>query len=164
MNDYSGSLALQTVGIRVRRPASALVVTALAFVLILWLHTGDTSSRFQDVLLVVGYWIPGLRRGTVTSTGGSAPGGGPPSTPPRSTPSAATPRRRPSRSSSRCRRVPFMNTSFFEGPVARAWHGADTAYFVDFLVAAMLYGCYRVWRHRAAAPAAAAGTATHIVR
>ena len=44
MNDYSGSLALQTVGVRVRRPVSALVVTALAFALILWLHSGDMSS------------------------------------------------------------------------------------------------------------------------
>ena len=100
MNDYSGSLALQTVGIRVRRPASALVVTALAFVLILWLHTGDISSKFQGVLLVVSYWIPGLVAVTVIDWR-SAPGGGPPSTPPRSAPSAATPRRRSSRSSSR---------------------------------------------------------------
>src|SRR5215475_5211949 len=38
MNDYSGSLALQTIGVRVRRPVSAVVVTAIAFALILWLH------------------------------------------------------------------------------------------------------------------------------
>ena len=38
MNDYSGSLALQTIGVRVRRPASAVVVTVLAFLLIMWLH------------------------------------------------------------------------------------------------------------------------------
>src|SRR3954468_9190920 len=31
MNDYSGSLALQTVGVRVRRPMSAVIVTVLAF-------------------------------------------------------------------------------------------------------------------------------------
>ena len=27
--------------------------------------------------------------------------------------------------------IPFMNTSLIQGPVARAWHGADTAYFVN---------------------------------
>ena len=58
MNDYSGSLALQTIGVRVRRPVSAVVVTVLAFPLIMWLHSGDTASRFEDVLLLVGYWIP----------------------------------------------------------------------------------------------------------
>ncbi len=58
MNDYSGSLALQTIGVRVRRPASAVIVTALAFALILWLHAADTATRFTDVLLLVSYWIP----------------------------------------------------------------------------------------------------------
>jgi NCS1 family nucleobase:cation symporter-1 len=43
--------------------------------------------------------------------------------------------------------VPFMNTSIIVGPVARAWHGADVAYYVNFLVAAVTYGGYRVWRH-----------------
>ena len=44
--------------------------------------------------------------------------------------------------------VPFMNTSLFTGPVAEAWHGADVAYFVNFLVAAVLYGGYRLIRSR----------------
>ena len=46
MNDYSGSLALQTIGVRVRRPVSAVIVTALAFALILWLNAADTATRF----------------------------------------------------------------------------------------------------------------------
>ena len=58
MNDYSGSLALQTIGVRVRRPISAIVVTVAAFALILWLHAGETASRFEHVLLLVSYWIP----------------------------------------------------------------------------------------------------------
>jgi nucleobase:cation symporter-1, NCS1 family len=37
---------------------SAVIVTVLAFALVLWLHTADTASRFQDVLLLVGYWMP----------------------------------------------------------------------------------------------------------
>jgi NCS1 family nucleobase:cation symporter-1 len=45
--------------------------------------------------------------------------------------------------------IPFMNTApLFEGPVARAWHGADVAYFVNLLVAAALYGGYRLARSR----------------
>ena len=44
------------------------------------------------------------------------------------------------------------------GPVAKAWHGADVAYYVNFLVEAIIDGGYRVWRHRSAAPAAAVGT------
>src|SRR6476620_117362 len=58
MNDYSGSLALQTIGVRVRRPGSAVVVTVIAFALILWLHGGEPASRFEHVLLLVSYWIP----------------------------------------------------------------------------------------------------------
>ncbi|PQP53853.1 cytosine permease, partial [Mycolicibacterium austroafricanum] len=46
--------------------------------------------------------------------------------------------------------VPFMNTSLFTGPVAAAWHGADVAYFVNFVVAAALYGGYRLLRSRPA--------------
>ena len=146
MNDYSGSLALQTVGIRVRRPASALVVTALAFVLILWLHTGDTSSKFQGVLLVVSYWIPGLVAVTVIDWRIRT----------RGRPTINPAEERTERGDATAALVafiiayaaamPFMNTSLFEGPVARASHGADTAYFVAFLVAGTLYGCYRFSR------------------
>ena len=57
MNDYSGSLALQAGGIKVRRNWSALFGTVLAFFLILWIHHGDVSTRFQNVLLFSAYWI-----------------------------------------------------------------------------------------------------------
>jgi NCS1 family nucleobase:cation symporter-1 len=43
-----------------------------------------------------------------------------------------------------------MNTSLIQGPVAVAWHGADIAYFVDFAVALLIYGGYRVVRGRPA--------------
>jgi NCS1 family nucleobase:cation symporter-1 len=39
-----------------------------------------------------------------------------------------------------------MNTSVIEGPIAKAWHGADIAHFVNFLVAVVLYGGYRMLR------------------
>ncbi len=47
--------------------------------------------------------------------------------------------------------MPFMNTSLIKGPVALAWHGADIAYFVNFLVAGVLYGGYRLLARPAAA-------------
>ncbi len=39
--------------------------------------------------------------------------------------------------------IPFMNTPMFVGSLAERWHGADVAYFVNFLVALALYGGYR---------------------
>ena len=154
MNDYSGSLALQTVGVRVRRPVSAVVVTVIAFFLILWIHGGDTSSRFQNVLLFVGYWIPAFFAIVTIDWLYRSRG--------RNTVNPA--RERTARPDAIVAiiafivafgvAVPFMNTSIVVGPVAKAWHGADVAYFVNFLVAAIIYGGYRMWRQRAAAPAA----------
>ena len=148
MNDYSGSLALQTIGIRVRRPASALVVTALAFVLILWLHSGDTALRFQNVLLLVSYWIPGFAAVVIVDwliRARGRPGG-------RHSINPAEERTDPRDAAAAvivfvlayAAAIPFMNTSLILGPVARAWHGADIAYFVAFVVAAALYGGYRL--------------------
>jgi nucleobase:cation symporter-1, NCS1 family len=148
MNDYSGSLALQTIGVRVRRPVSAVIVTALAFALILWLHAADTATRFQDVLLLVSYWIPAFVAVVVIDwllrIGDRA---------------AINPAEEPTDRRDAAvavivfvlayaAAIPFMNTSLIEGPVARAWHGADVAYFVNLLVAAVLYGGYRLARSR----------------
>ena len=47
--------------------------------------------------------------------------------------------------------IPFMYTSLIRGPIATAWHGADIAYFVNLLVAAVLYGGYRMVRSRSSA-------------
>lgn len=143
MNDYSGSLALQTLGVRVRRPFSSLVVTALAFGLILWLHTGDTATRFTNVLLLISYWIPAFaaiviidwrRRGRGRQT---------------VDPAAETTPRRDAVAAlvtfvvAYGAAIPFMNTTLLQGPVAVAWHGADIAYFVNFVVALVVYGGYR---------------------
>ncbi len=149
MNDYSGSLALQTIGVRVRRPVSAVIVTLLAFPLILWLNAADTATRFQDVLLLVSYWIPAfvsivvidwlLRvRGRATINPAAEP----------------TDRRHAVAAVivfvlAYGASIPFMHTSLIEGPIAKAWHGADIAYFVNLVVAAVLYGGYRLLRRRA---------------
>ena len=150
MNDYSGSLALQTIGVRVRRPLSALVVTVIAFTLILWLHSGDTATRFQDVLLLIGYWIPAYAAviivdWVIRSRGRSS-----------INPAEEHTDRADALAAlvvfvlAYGAAIPFMNTSLIEGPVAKAWHGADIAYFVNFLVAALLYGGYRLLRRRTA--------------
>jgi len=57
MNDYSGSLAVQAGGIRIKRNWGAFFSTVLAFFLILWLHQANTSGRFQNILLFASYWI-----------------------------------------------------------------------------------------------------------
>ena len=153
MNDYSGSLALQTIGVRVRRPASAVIVTALAFVLILWLHAVDTATRFTDVLLIVSYWIPAFVAVVVIDwllrIRGRA---------------SINPAEEPTDRTDAvvalivfvvayAAAIPFMNTSLYQGPIAQAWHGADIAYFVNLLVAAVLYGGYRLSRRRVASVA-----------
>ncbi|WP_043839263.1 purine-cytosine permease family protein [Amycolatopsis nivea] len=139
MNDYSGSLALQTVGVRVRRPVSAVVVTVLAFALILWMHSGDLAAKFQNVLLVVSYWIPPflgvvvpdwLRR---TRRGREV--------------DVLAELRRPVRGWAAlvafvvgfAAAVPFMNTTVYTGPVAAALHGADLAYYAGFVVSLVAY-------------------------
>lgn len=150
MNDYSGSLALQTIGVRVRRPVSAIIVTALAFGLILWLHAADTATRFTDVLLLVSYWIPAFVAVVVVDWAIRARG--------RSTidPSTELTGRRDAVAAlitflvAYAIAVPFMNTTLIQGAVATAWHGADIAYFVNFVAALALYGGYRLLTRRAA--------------
>lgn len=144
MNDYSGSLALQTLGVRVRRPVSAVIVTVLAFALILWLHAADTATRFTDVLLLVSYWIPAFVAVVVVDWWRRAKGR------PTVDPATEVTHRRDAVVAlvvfvvSYLAAIPFMNTSLIQGPVAMAWHGADVAYFVNLAVAAVLYGGYRL--------------------
>jgi len=148
MNDYSGSLALQTMGVRVRRPVSAVIVTVLAFALILWLHAADTATRFQDVLLLVSYWIPAFVSVVVIDwllriQGRASINPAVEPTDPRDAAAAVV-----AFVVAYGAAVPFMNTSLIQGPIAKAWHGADIAYFINLLVAALLYGGYRVIRRR----------------
>ena len=148
MTQYSGSLTLQTIGVRVRRPVSAIVVTVLALGLTLWLDAADTATRFQDAVLLVSYWIPGFiavvsidwlirTRGRTTIN-----------------PAVEPTDRRDAVAAliafllAYLAAIPFMNTTLIHGPIAQAWHGADIAYFVALLVAALLYGGYRLPRAR----------------
>jgi NCS1 family nucleobase:cation symporter-1 len=161
MNDYSGSLALQTVGVRVRRPVSAVVVVVIAFALIMWLHSGDLATRFQGVLLFVSYWIPAFVAIVAIdwrfrSAGRDAVNPADEVTPRSDAVNPAaevTPRTDAIVALAAffvafAAAVPFMHTNLIVGPVATALHGADLAYFVNFLVAAVVYGGYRVLRAR----------------
>jgi NCS1 family nucleobase:cation symporter-1 len=150
MNDYSGSLALQTVGVRVRRPVSAVVVVIIAFALIMWLHSGDMAARFQGVLLFVSYWIPAFVAIVAIdwryrSAGRDVVNPAEESTPRRDAVVALL-----TFFLAFAAAVPFMHTNLIVGPVATALHGADLAYFVNFLVAAAVYGGYRLIRARRA--------------
>ncbi len=144
MTQYSGSLALQNIGVRLRRPLSAVVGTVLAFALILWLDAANTATRFQNAVLLVSYWIPAFvavividwlirTRGRTTIN-----------------PAEEHTDRRDALVAltafvlAYIAAIPFMNTTLIQGPIARAWYGADIAYFVSLLVAATLYGGYRL--------------------
>jgi len=142
MNDYSGSLALQAAGVRVRRPYVAVVVTVAAFFLTLWLNTGTLATKFTNVLLFITYWVPPFaavqmvdwwrKRGKMNvqdvlssslKPGWEAlvallAGFG-----------AAT---------------PFMDTTLFEGYAAKHWlQGGDIAFVVGFVVALVVYAGIR---------------------
>ena len=157
MNDYTGSLAFQALGARVRRPVTAALVAVLAFAAILWLHSGDTSGKFQNVLLFIGYWIapfcaivmidwrygkdqysPSFLRSMLAfrDLGSGWP--------------ALT-----AFVVGFIAMLPFMNTSIVVGPVARALHGADLAFYVGFLVTGALYYPLRALATRRAAPVTA---------
>ncbi|MGH3301669.1 MAG: purine-cytosine permease family protein [Streptosporangiaceae bacterium] len=141
MNDYTGSLAFQALGVRLRRPVTAAVVALLALAAILWMQAGDTAGRFENILLFIGYWIapfcaivmidwhyhhddyePSLLRHALSfrslRAGWQA--------------LAAF-------VLAFAAMVPFMNTSVFEGPAAAALQGADIAFYVGFIVAGLLY-------------------------
>ena len=137
MNDYSGSLALQTVGVRLRRPVSAVVVTVVAFALILWMHGGDLSAKFQNVLLFVSYWIPPFLGVVIPDWLARTRGR-------RTLDVLAEKSVRPWAAVVAfvlgfAAAVPFMNTTVYTGPVAAALHGADLAYYVGFVVSLAAY-------------------------
>lgn len=148
MNDYSGSLALQTAGVRVRRPVSAAIVAVLAFALIMWLHTGDLADRFQGLLLFVSYWIPAFVAITAIDWRYRSAGREAVNPAEENTTRADSVAALVSFLTAFAAAVPFMHTNLIVGPVAARLHGADLAYFVNFAVAAAIYGGFRILRGR----------------
>jgi NCS1 family nucleobase:cation symporter-1 len=58
MNDYTGSLSLQAAGIRVKRIYSAAIVAVLGFLFTLFLQQSkDVALNFTNFLLFISYWI-----------------------------------------------------------------------------------------------------------
>jgi NCS1 family nucleobase:cation symporter-1 len=147
MNDYTGSLAFQAMGVRVKRPIIAAVVAVLAFAAILWMNAGNTSGKFENILLFIGYWIapfcaivmidwhydkdkytPGFLRKALIF--GNLSNGWPALV---------------AFVVGFAAMVPFMNTSIIVGPVAKALDGADLSFYVGFVVAGILYYVLRKW-------------------
>ena len=147
-NDYSGSLALQTVGLRMRRPVSAVLVVVLTFALIMWLHSGDLADRFEGVLLFISYWVPAFVAIVIIDWRRRSAGREVIDPAEETTSSADAWAALVVVVVSFAAAVPFMHNDLVDGPVAERLHGADLAYFVSFVVAAALYGGYRMIRPR----------------
>ncbi len=141
MNDYSGSLALQSGGIKIRRQWSAIIGTFFSFFLIIWLHQGNVSAKFQNVLLFASYWIApflaiilidwyyqksSLTEGRLKdlmnfqklASGWSA---------------------LVALVAGFLAMVPFMDTSLVVGSISKKLDGADISFYVGFVVGAVVY-------------------------
>ena len=141
MNDYSGSLALQAAGVRLKRNWAAALGTVLAFCLILWIHQGNTPAKFQSVLLFSAYWIaPFLAIILIDwhDRGGSATSAGLSGLMQWKNLSCGWPALL-SLVVGFGAMVPFMNTGVIVGPVPQVLDGADLSFYVGFLVAAGIY-------------------------
>lgn len=57
VTDYSGALAAQALGAPIIRPLATAISAACAFGVAAWLNTGSTGTKFEDVLLLISYWI-----------------------------------------------------------------------------------------------------------
>ncbi len=57
VTDYSGAMAAQALGVPIVRPVATAISAACAFGIAAWLNTGSTGTKFEDVLLLISYWI-----------------------------------------------------------------------------------------------------------
>ncbi|MGC1237969.1 MAG: cytosine permease [Acidimicrobiales bacterium] len=138
LDDYTGSLSLQSTGIPIPRPVSAVVVAAGGFAAALYMYDGNLAGKYTNILLLFGYWIGPfiaivlvdwwLRRGNVDVSKLAH------------FPSLPTGYRALTAFVIGWASViPFMNTSYYEGPVATALHGGDLGYYVGFIVGGVVY-------------------------
>lgn len=141
MNAYSGSLAMQSLNIRIRRPAIAVISVLVGFGLISWMHSGNLDTKFTNILLFTGYWLsPFVAIVMIDWHYNNS----------RYTPASLRTAMAWHNLSSGWApliafgigfgtMVPFMNTSLWEGPVAKALNGADLAYYIGFFVTGLIY-------------------------
>lgn len=138
LNDYTGSLAFQSMGLRIYRPIVAAFSDAIAFGIILWLHTGNLATKFENLVLFLAYWVPPFiavqiidwvrARGRPNLRG------------------ILDLRALPSGWKAitafvigfGCS-IPFMNNTIVVGPVAKAIDGGDLAYYVGFIATTLTY-------------------------
>lgn len=57
LTDYSGALAAQAAGVHLLRPIITVISALIAFGVAVWLYSGNVSGRFEDVLLLISYWV-----------------------------------------------------------------------------------------------------------
>jgi nucleobase:cation symporter-1, NCS1 family len=138
LDDYTGSLSLQATGLRIPRPISAIVVAAGAFGTAMWMYVGNQESKFTNLLLLFGYWIGPwiaivmvdwwLRRGKVDVSELAN--------------FSLLPRGYDALIAfllGFASVIPFMNTTYYVGPVANALRGGDLGYYVGFIVSGTVY-------------------------
>lgn len=142
---YSGAMAALVAGFTIPRWVSVLVVGGLGTAISWYAGHGDFAQQLQDFMLMTGYWLApwaavivvaywGRRRGTydisrLYDTGHRLGWG------------------LPSVLLALLAEIPFMNQSFYTGPLADA-HPAlgPLGLFVGFVVAGAAYGGLSAWR------------------
>jgi nucleobase:cation symporter-1, NCS1 family len=148
MDDYTGSLALQAVNIKVHRHIVAAFVGVLCLLTALWLHAGGTfANKAEDVILLTAYWMaPFLaivvidwvqKRGRLAID--------------RVTEwHLLTNDWRPLTALiiGFAAMVPFMDTSLYTGPVPKHLDGTDLSWIVGVVAGAVAYLCLQRIRVR----------------
>ena len=123
----------------------AIIVTALAFGLTLWLNSGNLAGKFTNLILFISYWIPPFAAIQIVDWRrhhGAPDVSGVLDTDRLSSGWEAL--------VALCvgfgAAVPFMDTTLFVGPIAKhvLW-GGDIALAVGFVVGAIVYGGLRRW-------------------
>ena len=139
LNIYTGSLALLTLDVPLKRWVSVLTVGGLGGLLALYGSNGY-SAKYEQFLLLISYWIgPWLAIVVLDFFLGRTQDGG---TGGRRGAAIAWPGLA-SFLAGLAVSVPFMNSALYEGPLARLLHGADIAYYVGIVVAGGLYYALR---------------------
>jgi len=132
LNDNTAAYNLISAGIRLSRPASAIVTAALSFVIAVY-GSGQFASLYENYLLVLLYWVAPWVAIVLTHwylNGQVAP---------RSYPQGWTGAATIFVVVTVLTIALFASTSVYTGPIAKLLDGTDIGYFVGFIVAAALY-------------------------
>ncbi|MCY0863795.1 MAG: cytosine permease [Sulfobacillus sp.] len=130
LNLYSNALSAGALDIRLPRWAMALMASGIGLGLSLW-GSGTFQTYYSNFLLLLGYWMTPwmgvLLAGFYLRRDRDLPL------------QAVRPRGLISFLIGLAVSVPFMNTTWFEGPIAHALGGADLTFWVGFSVALVIY-------------------------